>query len=55
MRKNLELEELYFGLDEREREESQKELMYEFIDKTDMDVDEVYSLVFMGGRKITWQ
>ena len=55
MRKNLELEELYFGLDEREREESQKELMYEFIDKTDMEMDDVYSLVFMSGKKITWQ
>ena len=55
MAKNVGQEELYFGLDAREREESQEDLMYEFIDKTDMDVDEVYSLVFMGGRKITWQ
>lgn len=30
-------------------------LMYLFIDETDMDVEEVYSLVFAKGKKIKWQ
>lgn len=48
--------ELYLELQEgRESEMSKEELMYMFIDETDMDVEEVYSLVFMEGRKITWQ
>jgi len=48
-------EDLYAELDAAEREEKQQDLMYLFLDETDMDVDEVYSLVFMEGRKITWQ
>lgn len=48
-------EDLYAGLDSGEQDEKQEDLMYLFIDETDMDVDEVYSLVFMGGKKITWQ
>jgi len=48
-------EDLYTGLDFVERDEKQEDIMYLFIDETDMDVDEVYSLVFMGGKKIKWQ
>ena len=36
-------------------EDSQTDLMYMFFDETDMDADEVYSLVFMDGNKISWQ
>jgi len=47
--------DLYPEHDSVETEEKQQDLMYLFFDETDMDVDEVYSLVFMEGRKITWQ
>ena len=36
-------------------EESQTDLMYMFFDETDMEAEEVYSLVFMDGNKISWQ
>ncbi len=56
MDNNFKWDELYLQMqDTRESEMSQEELMYMFIDETDLDVEEVYSLVFMEGRKITWQ
>lgn len=55
MAKNVGWDELDFGLHEVETEDEQKKIMYVFIDETDMDVEDVYSLVFMKGRKITWQ
>ena len=48
-------DDLHAEQDSAEREEKQQDLMYLFLDETDMDVDEVYSLVFMGGKKISWQ
>ena len=45
---------LYAELDSGEHDEKKEDLMYLFIDETDMDVEDVYSLVFMEGRKITW-
>jgi len=46
--------EIYEEMKAGEREERKEDLMYLFIDETDMDVEEVYSLVFMEGRKISW-
>ena len=46
--------DLYAELEGGEREEKKEDLMYLFIDETDMDVEDVYSLVFMEGKKISW-
>jgi hypothetical protein len=54
MAKGESWKDLYAGLDGDEREEKEEDLMYLFIDETDMDVEDVYSLVFMEGRKISW-
>jgi len=47
-------EDLYAENEPGDRDEKREDLMYLFIDETDMDVEDVYSLVFMEGRKITW-
>lgn len=52
---NEKLIDMIGELDDVEQEEKREDLMYLFIDETDMDVEDVYSLVFMEGRKITWQ
>jgi hypothetical protein len=46
--------DLYAELESGDGEERKEYLMYFFIDETDMDVEEVYSLVFTEGKKIIW-
>lgn len=57
MMKNNDLnwDEFYTDLETPESEESQEDLMYAFFDQTDLEAEEVYSLVFMGGKQIIWQ
>lgn len=50
MAKDEDWKDFYAELESAEKES----LMYLFIDETDMDVEEIYSLVFQEGRKITW-
>ena len=55
MANGIKWKEYSSGSDEMILEESQTDLMYMFFDETDMDAEEVYSLVFMDGNKISWQ
>lgn len=55
MAKGVVSDEIFVDIGEMDREERQEDLIYLFIDETDLDVEDVYSLVFMGGRKIRWQ